>query len=195
MSVNALNALMFGSDDDALHIAPLGTEGLETLTLSSAIPAGFEDVGWINDEGFNLELNDSTSVINGHQGGAVVRQFMESSETSLTAVLLESKVKTFETFFDTKGTKGKDNELKPAKKDIVTFDIPAARQARDLSAIVDLFDASKPDTKIRLIFPHVTLGARGELAFKRGEITAYKFQLQVIGGFKLITNHPGLIPA
>lgn len=193
MAVNALNALMFGSERDALYLGAQGTN-LNNLTLTGNIPSGMEDVGWLSEDGINLGLDDSTGIVKGHQGGGVVKQFMESSTTSIEAVLLESKLKTFEWFFDAKGAKGTDSGLPGSKKDIGSFEIPAARRAIDLCAVIDLFDTSSPDTKVRLIIPHLTLGAREAVDFKIGEITAYKMPLQIIGGFKMLTNHPGLVP-
>lgn len=194
MATNALNALMFGSENDTLYLGPRSTN-LNSLTLTGSVPSGMEDVGWISEGGFELGIDDSTGSVKGHQGGGVVKEFMESSATSLTAVLLESKLKTFEWFFDTKGVKGTDSGLPGSKKDIGTFDIPAARGTIDLCGILDLFDTSNTETKTRLIIPHLTLGARESVAFKIGEITAYKMPLQIIGGFKLITNHPALVPS
>lgn len=193
--VNALNALMFGSEDDAIYLGPLGTD-LSTVTgLTTQLPDGLVDCGWVGEDGFELALDDSTGVIRGHQGGGVVKSFMESSETRIIATLLETQLKTFEWFLDTKGKKGTDSGLKGSKKDIGTFSIPSARRVIDLCGVIDLYDTSNPETRVRLVCKHLSLGARESVSFKIGEITAYKTPLQVIGGLEIITNHPALIPS
>ncbi len=193
MATNSLNALMFGSDDDSLYLTPLsaaGTTALESITdLDSPIPAAFIDCGWINEDGLGLELSDSVEKIRGHQGNAVVKTFMSSSDTTLTATLLESKLQTVVTYLNAvvqrvTGTGG----------DYARIEAPSSRRVTYLTGVLDLFETTESQTQWRILFPKIALGERGALAFKAKELTGYSHTLEVLGGFTILTDTASLIP-
>ena len=101
--VNAANALIFGSDNDSLHLGPYDPQLREKITgLYTALPESLVDCGWMSDDGIKLTMDDSVSKIKGHQGHRVVKTFMDSSETSTTATLLESKLDTVKRYLGAK---------------------------------------------------------------------------------------------
>ncbi|WP_125108004.1 hypothetical protein [Gulosibacter massiliensis] len=189
MATNSLNALMFGSDDDSVHLAEYTPElalGLASLGLEDPIPSGFIDCGWISEDGQSLDLSDSVERIRGHQGNKVVKEFMSESDTNLTVNLLESKLKIVEWNLDAKVTN---------KGDYAEYDAPASRTVRNLCAVVDAYETTGSGDRWRIILPHVTLGERASIALKTKELTAYQYSLGVIDGFRLLTSTAAMIPA
>ena len=74
----------------------------------------------------------------------------------------------------------------------------AQRTVTVLSGVLDVFDtASTGDarTRMRIVFPRLELGERGEVAFKVGELTAWSYKLSVLGDYVIYSNAKSLIPA
>jgi hypothetical protein len=190
-NLNPDNAHIFGGDDDSLWLGPKGTDLSPIVDLSEAVlPEALVDCGWMSDDGPALSPDDSTSEIRGHQGNDVVKVFMSESSTTLTATLLESKLDIVRNYWDAAVERVTVGEQPLAK-----MTAPASRKVITLCGVLDLFDTSNEEIQWRYIFKELQLGKRGELAFKNQEITAYNYELKVIGGFVCLTNAPAMIPA
>lgn len=187
MAVNVDNVFIGGSDDDALYLGPYGTD-LSTLTFTTDLEStsGLVDAGWLNDDGLRLALNDSVKKMTGHQGRTPVRTTMESSETTLNATLLESKLQTFSWYMDATVTQ---------QDGVAKIVVAKSRKVKRLVGVWDTFDADDPSIHWRYIFPLLELGARGEVPFRRGEFTLYPWTLEVLEVPIVYTNAPGMVPA
>lgn len=186
--IDAANTLMFGSEDDSIYLGDYAAGALDTVTdLTTALPATLEDMGWVSEDGLTINLDDSTDKIKGHQGHGTVRMYMSDSSTSLEVTLLEAKVKTLAWNFG--ATVSKD------ATGLAKIVAPASRSTVSLTGVIDAFDTSDNTVQWRVLFPQLTLGARDAISFKVGEMTAFKFTLEVIGGFQILTNHKASIPA
>ena len=200
MAVNADNVLGFGSDDDSLFLGPYDAAlATKIQGLTTAIPATLKDCGWLSDDGIKLTMDDSVTKIKGHQGHGVVRTFMDSSETGLEAALLESQLDIVTRFLNAKAEKIQEQiGAGPAKTDVAKLTAKAQRTVTVLSGVLDVFDtASTGDarTRMRIVFPRLELGERGEVAFKVGELTAWSYKLSVLGDYTIYSNAKSLIPA
>lgn len=185
MAVNVENVFIGGSDDDALYLGPYGTD-LSTVTLTtdlSTIPA-LVDVGWLNDGGLTMALNDSVKKLTGHQGKTPVRTTMESSETTWSATLLESVVETYGWYMDATVT---------TTGGVATVTARKSRRVKRLVAVWDTYDADDPSVHWRYVATHVELGARGEVPIKKSEFKMYPWTLEVLSGWKAFTNAPGMV--
>lgn len=193
--VNAANAYIFGSDNDSLYLGPYDPQLREKITgLYTALPTGLVDCGWMSDDGIKLTLDDSVSKIKGHQGHRVVKTFMDSSETSTTATLLETKVDTVKHYLDAKVERVME-AVGAEQKPVARLTVPTSRRVLQLSGVVELFDTSGSDVKIRMVLEHIELGERGEISFVTGSITAYEHTLNLLDDFDIWTDAPALIPA
>lgn len=191
--IDAANTLMFGSESDAIYLSEYTKNLLNPVTaLDSAVPTAMEDMGWISEDGLSINLNDSSDKIKGHQGHGTVRLYMSDSTTQLEVSLLEAKAKTLGWNFDATVEKVTGQGGKPDYAKVVA---PSARAAHDFTGLVDGFDTANSTTQWRILFPRLTLGEREGIAMKVGELTVFKFTLEVIGGFTILTNHPAMIPA
>lgn len=178
MAVNSVNVHVFGSDDDVLY---LGSSGLDlgNISLETAIPKEMIDTGWLTDDGVTLGMKDSVKAIQGHQGHANVLQFMDSSDTTLEATLMESKLQPFLWNLDAE-VETVDGITKIVAK--------SSRRVINLCAVWDTFDTQHDNIHWRYVFPQVTLGERDDIAFKVGEASAYKYSLGVLEKFFVFTN-------
>ena len=74
--LNAANALMFGSENDSFYLGD-GKIALESIVdLSTPVPSGLEDVGWIGEDGMSINLNDSVDKLIVHQNHGFVKTYM-----------------------------------------------------------------------------------------------------------------------
>lgn len=181
MAVDVANVHIFGSDDDALWIGPASAD-LSAVTLSSVPPDPMIEAGWLSDDGAALKMSDSVKSIKGHQGGAQVAQFMDESTTALTAVLLETKLDIV--LWALSATATKITDTTPYAK----IHAKRARKTTQLTAIWDTFDTEHEGVHWRYIFPLAVLGERGDLAFKRGEISAWNYSLGLLEDYDVLTN-------
>ncbi|CEG97716.1 Ig-like domain-containing protein [Propionibacterium freudenreichii] len=182
MAVNSVNVHVFGSDDDVLYLGPSGLD-LSTISLETAIPKEMIDTGWLTDDGVTLGMKDSVKAIQGHQGHANVLQFMDSSDTTLEATLMESKLQPFLWNLDA------EVEMVDGITKIVA---KSSRRVINLCAVWDTFDTQHDNIHWRYVFSQVTLGERDDIAFKVGEASAYKYSLGVLEAFTVLTNAPAM---
>lgn len=193
--VNAANAYIFGSDNDSLHLGPYDPQLREKITgLYTALPESLVDCGWMSDDGIKLTMDDSVSKIKGHQGHRVVKTFMDSSETSTTATLLESKLDTVKRYLGAKAERVMET-VGAEQRPVARLTVPTSRQVLQLSGVLELFDTSGSDVKVRIVFEHIELGERGEISFVTGTITAYEHKLNLLDDFDIWTDAPAMIPA
>mgnify|MGYP000971496153 FL=1 len=185
---NADNAFMAGSEKDTLYLGP-ATIDLSTVTnLTTALPAGMVDVGWISDDGMSLDMSDSVDKIYGHQGHGVVRTYMSDSSTSFKASLLESKLELLKKYLGVTKTE----KITATGTDTITrMTVSASRKVETLCGVADLFDVSTGKQR-RYIFPRLELGERSGITYKVGELTLYEYNLEVLGKYDLLTNENGL---
>lgn len=185
---NADNAFMAGSEKDTLYLGPAGTD-LSTITnLTTTMPQGMVDVGWISDDGMTLDMSDSVDKIRGHQGHGVVRTYMSDSSTSFKATLLETKLELLKKYIGATKTE----KVTTAGTDSITrMTVSASRKVEALCGVADLFDVSTGKQR-RYIFPRLELGERSGVTFKVGELSAYEYNLEVLDKYELLSNEDGL---
>lgn len=185
---NADNAFMAGSEKDTLYLGPAGTDLSAITNLTTALPAGMVDVGWISDDGMTLDMSDSVDKIHGHQGNGVVRTYMSDSSTTFKASLLEAKLELLKTYL---GAAKAEKVTTAGAEGITRMTVSASRKVESLCGVVDLFDVSTGKQR-RYIFPRLELGERSGFTFKVGELTAYEYNLEVLDKYELLSNEEGL---
>ncbi|WP_136191980.1 hypothetical protein [Actinomyces procaprae] len=193
---NALNAWIFGSDDDSLYLGDYDPDLDSKITgLYTAVPDTLVDCGWLSEDGAGMAFDDSVSEIKGHQGHKIVKTFMDSSKTTVTATLLEGKLDIVKRYLDVKATGRSSEESNGETKAVAKLTVPTSRKVIPMSGVLDLFDVSGAGVKIRIVLPHLELGERGELSFQTGEITGYEHQLTMLDDFSIWTDAPSLLPS
>ena len=200
MAVNADNALIFSSDDDSLWLTDYDKDFATKVTgLTSDLTsvAGLTTVGWLHEDGVKLAFDDSLTKIKGHQGHGVVKTFLDSSESSISATLLETLLKPLTWYLDATAEKVEETKAGGGGEKINVAKITAksSRKVKVLSGVADLFDVSGVGAHVRIVFPRLELGERGEITFQQAEITGYEFNLSILGDYIIYSDHKALIPA
>jgi len=179
MAVNAANARIFGSDSDAIYLAPIGT----TLPadINTALGEAFDEVGWLNEDGITESATGSRSEIRGHQGGNVVRTRVEGGGTTIAFVALEDKPQT--------------RELRYHVKEATTTATGARRESRGAGqrisarvAVIELFDADDVSVKERIVIPRLEILPDGDRVFVNSDIAGFSLTGQVIGDYYTLTS-------
>lgn len=182
MALDAANARIFGSDDDKVLIAPLGS----TLPTALAAPdAAFLDVGWLHSDGLPFTPTDNVEKIRGHQGGRVVRTTITESDLTFQFMALETNEVTFPLQHNVTSSS--------VATGVATVNMSPGRQVLARAFILDLFDKDDTDIHYRYICPRGEIGERSEFAHINSDITTYTFPVEIIGSYQLITNDPAIV--
>ena len=187
-NTNADNAFMAGSEKDTLYLGPAGTDLSVVTNLTTPMPQGMIDVGWVSDDGMTLDMSDSVDKIRGHQGHGVVRTYMSDSSTSFKATLLETKLELLKKYL---GATKAEKVTTAGTESITRMTVSASRKVEALCGVADLFDVSTGKQR-RYIFPRLELGERSGITYKVGELSAYEYNLEVLDKYELLSNEDGL---
>ncbi len=177
MGVNSALARIYGSDLDAVWLAPLGTTMPATLAANPGV--GFEDVGWLNtDTGVTETLLGSVTDIRGHQGAGVVRTRIETPGTQFQFVALEQKQMTDELRYDVKSTSTVGG--------IRTSVRGSGQRVKPRAAVIDLFDIDDTEVHVRLLIPRLEIVPNGDRLYINSDIAGYPMLGTVIGDITVI---------
>lgn len=198
MPVNADNALIFSSDDDSLWLTDYDKDfatKVTGLTTDLTTVSGLTNVGWLHEDGVKLAFDDSLTKIKGHQGHGVVKTFLDSSESSISATLLETLLKTLAWYLDATAEKIEESAAGGSKIAVAKITAKSSRKVKVLSGAAELFDVSGVGAHVRIVFPRLEIGERGEITFQQAEITGYEYNLSILGDYIIYSDHKALIPA
>lgn len=178
MAVNSELARIWGSDNNSISLAPVGTT-LPT-DLTTALDAAFEDVGWIHSDGLTESLTGSVEKIRGWQGNGVVRTRMNEPGTTLTFTALESKALT--------------SGLRYVESDVTTAagvrkaTRSAGQRIAPRAAVIDLFDSDSDEIQMRLVIPRLEVAPNGDLVYANSDIAGYPFIGEIIGDYDVLAT-------
>lgn len=177
MAVNAAYARVYGSDLDAIALAPLSATS--PTTLDGAL-TGFEDTGWLHSDGITETATGSATQIRGHQGNGVVRTRMESPGTQIQFVALEDKELTRELRYDVKTATTaagvRSERRRPGQKVAVR------------KAVIDFFDADNTAVKERWLIDRLEIYPNGDRVYVNNDIAAYPFMGEIIGEYTVLST-------
>lgn len=184
MAVDADNARIFGSDDDAVSIAPLGTDMPVDL---AELDAPFEDAGWLHTDGITAGGDTSVERFRGHQGGKVIRTKVTESNRTFQFQCLETKALTLGLQL---------NVLESTTEaGVTTKRVSAGNKVEARAFVIDVYDEDgHTDGPIhyRYVVPRGEIGERSEFTLSNSDITGYTFTVEVIDEFFVISNDPAL---
>lgn len=176
--VNSELARIWGSDNNSIYLAPIGTTLPTTLT---AAPGGdFEDVGWIHSDGLTESLTGSVEKIRGWQGNGVVRTRMNEPGTTLAFTALETKAQT--------------QSLRYVESDVTTAagvrsaTRSAGQRIAARAAVIDLFDSDSDEVQLRLVIPRLEIAPNGDLVYANSDIAGFPFIGEIIGSYDVFAT-------
>lgn len=175
---NQANVRIYGDDDDAVWVGPKGS----TFPAAMATPAAtFIHLGWLGEDGIDLDQDVTVNTFNGHQGGAQLRAKKGAVGRSFKFQALEETATTLGLYYP--GIKG------TTTAGVTTFVVPAGSRADERAWMVDTWD----DTIYkRYQIPVGQVGETGTISHTNSGMTIYEFTVQVMGGFNIVSNNPAL---
>lgn len=181
MAVNSSLARIFGSDSDAIYLAPLGT----TLPtgIDSPLDPAFEDIGWLHSDGITETFTGSKSEIRGHQGQKVVRTRIETPGTTIGFHALESKPQTKALRYDEKEVDTTTPGVRKVRRG-------AGQKVHARVAVVDVFDADDVTVKERHVIERFEIVADGDRLFAGSDIAGFPFLGEIIGDYTSFETDP-----
>lgn len=178
---NPDNARFYGDLASAVYVAPKGTTGPTTL----AAPVGFEELGWLSEDGITFDRDEDSTVLRAYQGATVIRRKTNSVDDSFTFQCLEETATVLGLYY-----KGQEPTVTGTGASAVAR-INLSDQARqdDRAFVVDVVDG---DIVKRHVIPNGSVGA-GSLTYSNGDATVYEFTVSINGdGAYILTNSPAV---
>lgn len=154
MALDATNVSVAG--DGIVAVAPLETTGPTGL---GALPAGFEDLGYISEDGVTESTDQSVEQIKAWQRNAVVRTSVTEGTTTFSFTMIETKAATIELAFGV-----------TVEADGSYVKNPGAERPRQ-SFIIDVIDGERLE---RQYIPDGQVTELGEITRANGEPVGYE---------------------
>lgn len=173
MATNAGLARIFGSDNDAIYLAPIGT--VLPTTIDGPLNGAFEDVGWIHSDGITETLTGSVNKIRGHQGNGVVRTRMNEPGSQIGFTALETKEQTQSLRYHVKSSTTSGGVRRQERG--------AGQRVQVRSAVIDLFDSDDDTVAERFVIPRFEITANGDRVMAYADIAGFPFLGEIIGDY------------
>lgn len=171
--VNPDNALIYGSDFDAIYLAPLGTP-LPTSYDAPLSPA-FTHVGWLDDSaGISESQSGSVEKKRGHQGGRVIRKIANEAGISFAFTAFETKDLTLGIRYDERNVT-QDGPVRVSE-------FGPGMKVRKFAAVVDLRDRGDDgDAGERVTIPRLEVSSTGDRQATGTGIVGIPMEGEIIG--------------
>lgn len=169
------NIRIYGSEDDTIYLAPLGT----TLPTGLAAPGeAFLDAGYLGEDGIDFNRDVDVAEFRVHQGGKIVRKKVTSSGRSIVFRLVE------------------DNAVADSLSDkvvtgptvasgVTTTEYSDASEVAIRAAVIDRFDAG---IHVRLVIPRFEVTVSGTESWSNSAITEREATGSIIGNYTKIVG-------
>ncbi|NJI60945.1 hypothetical protein HCX50_16065 [Microbacterium oxydans] len=173
MTVNANNARIFGSDNDAIYLAPIGTALPESI--DDELDPAFEDVGWLNGDGITESLTGSVEKSRGYQGNGVVRTRISEPGTTVAFVALETKAQTNQLPYVEKSAATTAGVRKATRG--------SGQRVSKRACVIDKFDSDDVTIKERDVIEVLEISPNGDRVATNADIAMYPFLGEIIGDY------------
>jgi len=178
MAKDLANVRIYGDESSGVHVAAKGT----TAPVDLATPTGFTEVGWLSEDGVDLDRNEDSATFNAWQGGKVVRKKTTSVDDTFKFQALEENATTVGLFY-----KGQAPVVTGGVAKItVTNQILSDERAW----VVDFVDGAV--TK-RLVIPNGEVTGRASVPHKNTDMSIYEFTVTIYGDYFIYSNAPSLV--
>lgn len=181
---NQANVRIYGDDGDAVYVGPKGV----TFPTGIEAPTGntLEAIGWLGEDGINLDQDITVNTFNGHQGGAQLRQKKSAVSRSFTFQALEETATTLGLYYPglTATTSGSGAES------VTTFAVPAGARSDERAWMIETWD---DDIWKRYNIPVGEVGETGTVSHTNSGLTIYEFTVAILGGFDIVSNNPAFV--
>jgi hypothetical protein len=184
---NSDNVRVYGSLNDAIWIAPLGTTLPTTLALD--LPEPWVALGWLGQSGIPLAMSTDIEKFKGHQGGATIRTKVTSTEKTLSFVCLEETPAVVQLYHNTSGV---PTVTGTAPSQVAKIDLPESVGVVAVACVIQLQDG---DVTKFYCLERIEITNREDVAHSNTELTGYGMSAEIIGDSYLLTNAQPFIDA
>jgi hypothetical protein len=172
MAKDRTNIRIYGDDTSAVYVAPKGTTGPTTL---AAPGVGFVEVGWLSEDGIEVNRDANIAEFNGFQGGAIVRTKKTSVKDTFKFVCLEETATTLGLAYA--------GVTPTTATGVDTFHITNQTTSDTRAWVVDVVDGTI--TK-RYVVPAGDAELTGAIAHKNSDMTMYEFTVTITGDYDIL---------
>lgn len=140
----------------AVYVAPTGTTG--PTTSSSALDAGFVDLGYVSADGITENIDRTTNQIRAWQNGSLVREVTSEGTYSVDMTFIETNEAVLELYYGTANSSGE-------------FNIDPTSTGGRQSFVIDVVDGSSVE---RIYIPAGEITSVGTRTLASGEAVGYQ---------------------
>lgn len=144
----------------AVYAGP--TSATAPTSATSSVPATYNDLGYISEDGVVEAYDEDVQDIQAWQGGSIVRTLISSSKATLAFTMIESKASTLELYH--KGSTMESLGANGYKIDVKTPNVVRKR------FILDVLDGN---THLRIYVADGEVTERGEITYVNDETISY----------------------
>lgn len=182
---NLDNIKLYGGEDSAVLFAFKGSGFTLPQNLDDVIDPNFQDLGWLNEDGVDIEVSVDSGEIIGWQGGTSVIFPVTGSSKAFNFTAMEDTPLVAKMFY------GASDPI-AAGTGAARVNLPGSMTAIEGAAIVKTvaFDVTK-----YYVAPLVSVTDRGTVGHKNSDPTTHQMKLAIRGDAYVITNHPAYVEA
>lgn len=181
MAKNRSNIRIYGDLESGVYLADVG----ETLPTTLDEPtAPFVELGWISEDGIDLEVSTDAEKFKAWQGAATLRTKITSTEKTITFQALEETPGVTALYFD--------HGEPEVTTGVARVDLPEGIGTVARSAVFRFIDGGV--TKF-LCCETIEITERGTLGHKNSEMTIYEFTAEIVGDAYILTDNPAYTEA
>lgn len=180
MAKDRNNIRIWGDEDSGVWVGPKGTTGpSEALIISGEFASPYNEVGWLQEDGVDLDRGGDSTTFRAFQGGTIVRK-KASAEDTFKFIALEETATTLGLWYPGMVTEaGTDPKVKKH-----TIGQPVSDERAWIVPFVD------GEHRKVLVVPSGEVTDRGTVAHKFDDLTAYEMTVTIYGDFFIYTVAP-----
>lgn len=183
MAKNEDNIRVYGGGAGAVYVAPKGTTAPTDL---AAPTTPWAELGWISDNGVDLEQKADQKQFKAWQGGTIVKVVTSGGVRTFTFECLEETAVVL-------GLAYPGAEF-TTTAGVAKATVPGAIPTTERAFVIDVFDSTDGYQK-RFNVPKGVLDPSNKVSHKFDDLSVYSFTVTVTDDFDIIANSPGIVGA
>lgn len=179
MAKDLANIRIYGDDASAVYVAPKGTTGPVDL---AAVSASYKEVGWLSEDGVDVERNEDVAEFKAWQGGKVVRKKVTSVDDTFKFQALEENLVTTGLYY-----KG---QAPVVTTGVAKITVTNQSKSDERAFVIDFVDGT---VSKRYVIPSGEVSERATIPHKNTDMTLYEYTVTIYGDYFIYSNAPALV--
>lgn len=168
------NIRIYGDDNSGVFVAAVGV----AAPIGFAVPGvGFTELGWLSEDGVDLDRKEDVAEFKAWQGGTLVRKKTTSVDDTFKFQCLEEQAVTLGLYY--KGA------VATAGSGFATYAITNQSVSDERSWLIDFKDDAHSK---RYLIPTGEVTERAEIPHKNSDLTLYEFTVSIYGDYSVIVT-------